>query len=75
MILKTSLFLLLILEGFAAKSQIFLNADSTQINTQILSQGGRLVVNKLEDGFEMPGYYHLRIYKFPKSLVKKKWDR
>jgi len=70
-ILKLSLFLLLFLPGITVKSQVLLNSDSAQIKRQILSQGGRLRISALEDGQEFPGYYHILIFKFSESSIRK----
>ena len=48
-----------------------LNSDSAQIKRQILSQGGRLRISALEDGQEFPGYYHILIFKFSESSIRK----
>jgi len=71
MILKIYIFTLLLLGGITAKSQILLNADSSQIKKQLLSQGGRLRVNAVEDGIAFPGYYHILLFKFSESAFEK----
>jgi hypothetical protein len=58
MYLKSLFFLLLILSGFRAKSQILLNADSTQIRREIGLHGKSMI----EKNIEMKGYYHKLIF-------------
>jgi hypothetical protein len=66
------LFLLLSTVTLTAKSQAFLNNDSTEIKHKILAQGGSYRGNILQNGFEAPGDYREMEFLFPKSTFERK---
>jgi hypothetical protein len=72
MALKTFLIVLLTALGLFAKSQTLLNADSTRIKKQMLSQGAIKRHNVLTHHWYDKSTQHYEIdYDFPPSLIKK----
>jgi len=69
--LKPSLILILLAATFTAKSQEYLNNDSTQIKKKVLAYGGIFRGTIMQDSFEAPGNYYEMEFVFPGPTYEK----